>query len=619
MQSDVKLVLVVEDSPELVSFLVNTLLPHYGYRSMSAATGAQALHIINQQHPDVILMDVELPDVSGLDLIEQLRQQGVKTPVIVTTAFGTEETAVRAFRLGVRDYLIKPYTADQISAAIEDALYLSRLEEEKEQLTQQLQRRVQELTILERIGRSVAAVLDLDTLLNRIVEASVFITQADDGFLLLLDQETNEPYLRAVKNLGEDQVRLLHLKVKDSLLGQVLRTGQPLRLGSAEDTSSNYKVAAGYFVRSLLYVPLVARNQVIGVLSVDKRTTPRAFSQNDVERLSALANYAVIALQNARLHESLKEHAAQIEATYAELKELSRIKTQFVQDVSHELRVPLTFIKGYVDLLREGAFGEVKLEQLEPLDIVAERTERISRLVSDMLTLQRLESEGIGLAQVDLVKIAHTAIDGARAAAQRAGLIIEEEIPKNLSPIVGDPDQLPRIFDNLLSNAIKFSPDGGTVTVRIYEEGDRMNVYLSDTGIGIPPDKLEHLFSRFYRAGESEGKHIAGTGLGLSIVKAIVEAHGGHVSVQSQEGQGSTFGFSLPKAGPEAGPVPPPPPLDVWESLGTAVENPLAEKHGSRAPWPANRSDPARLGPGDDLPGNPGRADPTSGDAPAKP
>jgi signal transduction histidine kinase len=247
------------------------------------------------------------------------------------------------------------------------------------------------------------------------------------------------------------------------------------------------------------------------------------------------------------------------------LKELSQIKTQFVQDISHELRVPLTFIKGYVDLLREGAFGEVSLEQLEPLDIIAERTERITQLVSDMLTLQRLESEGIGLARVNLTEIAHTAIDGARAAAQRAGLVIEEEIPDILPTIVGDPDQLPRVFDNLLSNAIKFSPDGGTVTVRIHEEQDQVNVYISDTGIGISPESLEHLFSRFYRANESEGKHIAGTGLGLSIVKAIVEAHGGHVSVQSQEGQGSTFSFSLPKAGPEAGPTPPPAPLD---SLG---------------------------------------------------
>ncbi len=562
MQSDVELVLVVEDSPELTSFLVNTLLPHYGYRSVSVTTGAQALHIIDEQHPDVLLMDIELPDVNGLDLVDQLRQQGIKTPVIVTTAFGSEETAVRAFRLGVRDYLIKPYTADQVAAAIEDALYLSRLEEEKERLTQQLQRRVQELTVLERIGRSVAAVLDLDTLLNRIVEASVFITQADEGFLLLLDLESNEPYLRAAKNLEEDQVRLLYLKVKDNLLRQVLRTGQPLSLGNVEDASSNLKVATGYSVRSLLYVPLVAQDKVVGVLSVDNRTTPRTFSQNDVERLSALANYAVIALQNAWLHESLKEHAAQVEATYVELKELSQIKTQFVQDISHELRVPLTFIKGYVDLLREGAFGEVGLEQLEPLDIIAERTERITQLVSDMLTLQRLESEGIDLTQVNLSEIAHTAIEGARAAAQRAGLIIEEEIPGTLPAIVGDPDQLPRVFDNLLSNAIKFSPDGGTVTVHIYEERDHVNVYISDTGIGISSENLEHLFSRFYRANESEGKRIAGTGLGLSIVKAIVEAHGGQVSVQSQEGQGSTFGFSLPKTGPASSPAPPPAPLN---------------------------------------------------------
>ncbi len=562
MQSNAELILVVDDSQELISFLANTVLPHCGYRSVSATTGAQALHIVAEQRPDLILLDMTLPDANGLDLVEQLRRQKVRTPVIMMTAYGSEETAVRAFRLGVRDYLIKPFTADQVVAAIEDALYLTRLEEEKERLTRQLQQRIQELTVLERIGRSVAAVLDLDVLLNRIVEASVFVTQADEGFLLLLDEETNELYLRAAKNLGEEHARLQRLRVKDNLLGEVVRSGQPLRLGEEREADGRFKVATGYLVRALLYVPLVTQGRVTGVLSVANRATQRVFSQNDLERLSALADYAVIALENAYLHEALREHAAQIEAAYAELKELSRLKTEFVQDVSHELRAPLTFIKGYVDLLREGTFGAVRPEQLEPLDIVAERTEQISRLVSDMLTLQRLESERLALTQVNLVEIARAAIDGARAAAQRAGLVIKEEIPQTLPSILGDANQLPRVFDNLLSNAIKFSPGGGTITVRIHEGDDQVNVYISDTGIGIPADELDRLFARFYRGGRPDEKHVTGTGLGLSIVKAIVEAHGGQVAVQSRQGYGSTFSFSLSKAGPKAGPVPPPAPLD---------------------------------------------------------
>jgi signal transduction histidine kinase len=161
-----------------------------------------------------------------------------------------------------------------------------------------------------------------------------------------------------------------------------------------------------------------------------------------------------------------------------------------------------------------------------------------------------------------MVEIARAAIDGARAAAQRAGLVIREEIPQTLSPILSDANQLPRVFDNLLSNAIKFSPGGGTITVRIHERDDQVNVYISDTGIGIPADELDRLFARFYRGGRPDEKHVTGTGLGLSIVKAIVEAHGGQVAVQSRQGYGSTFSFSLPRAGPKAGPVPPPAALD---------------------------------------------------------
>jgi two-component system NtrC family sensor kinase len=551
MHSDAELVLVIEDNPEIIAFLVNTVLPECGYRSVSASNSAEAWHLIAQQHPDVILLDVELPDANGLDLLQQLRLKGIKTPVIVMSAHGSEEIAVRAFRLGVRDYLIKPFTSEQVATAIEDALYLSRLEEEKEQLTRQLQQRIRELRVLERIGQSVAAVLDLDSLFNRIVEASVFITHADEGFLLLLDEDSHELYLRAAKNIEAEHVRLLRLKVTDNLLGQVVSTGKPLRLGNMEQAGNKFKVVTGYLVRALLHVPLVAGNRVVGVLSVHNNKTDRVFSQSDQERLAALANYAVIALQNAQLHEAIKEHAAWIEAAYGELKEVSQLKIEFVQNISHELRVPLTFVKGYVDLLREGAFGEIKPEQEEPLDIIAKRTDRISRLVGDMLTLQRLESEGIEFTEVDLAKIAHTAAEDARAAAQRAGVVIEEDIPENLPPILGGPDQLPRVFDNLLSNAIKFSPDGGNITLSIRDEADQIKVHISDTGIGIPPDKLEHLFARFYRASGSEGRRIPGTGLGLSIVKAIVEAHGGQVSVQSQEGKGSTFSFSLPKSVPK--------------------------------------------------------------------
>ena len=148
MHSNAELVLVIEDSPEIIAFLVNDVLPDCGYRGVSATSGAQALHMISQQHPDVILLDVELPDANGLDLVQQLRLKGNKTPVIVMSAHGSEEIAVRAFRLGVRDYLIKPFTSEQVATAIEDALYLSRLEEEKEQLTQQLQQTISMRTVI---------------------------------------------------------------------------------------------------------------------------------------------------------------------------------------------------------------------------------------------------------------------------------------------------------------------------------------------------------------------------------------------------------------------------------------------------------------------------------------
>ena len=307
-------ILIIDDSKQICSLLADHVLPELGYTPTIAHTGRQGLNRLRQRTPDLILLDLQLPDISGLDLLRLIAQEGYDVPVILMTAHGSEAIAVEAFRLGARNYLIKPFSETEAQAAIDQALRERRLKREKEQLTRNLRQRVQELTVLYSIGKSVSSLLDLEELLVRIVEAGVYITRAEEGFLLLRDLHANELYLRAAKNLGEQRAQKMRMPIDDSLAGQVIRTGKPIRLDKA-GAGAQLKVITGFLVRAILQVPLMVGNQVIGVLAVDNQQSERTFSDNDQYLLSALADYAAIAIENARLYEQVK----QSEARYRDL------------------------------------------------------------------------------------------------------------------------------------------------------------------------------------------------------------------------------------------------------------------------------------------------------------
>lgn len=223
------------------------------------------------------------------------------------TAEGSEQIAVDVFRHGARDYLIKPFTEDQVVRAIERALNEQRLEREKLELQQKLKQRVQELNVLVAIGKSVTALLDLEELFERIIEAGIFFTRAEEGRLLLFDSAKQTLLLRAVKGSGADQVRHLEQLIEDQIALQVLTTRQPLRLDA--DSAQ----------QSILAVPLMLGGNAIGVLEMSNGAVRRRFSDNDQYLLSALADYGAIALENARLFNQVRSSLNALEVAQRQL------------------------------------------------------------------------------------------------------------------------------------------------------------------------------------------------------------------------------------------------------------------------------------------------------------
>ena len=257
----------------------------------------------------------------------------------------------------------------------------------------------------------------------------------------------------------------------------------------------------------------------------------------------------VRAVERARRSESVaRREAEQAQRLLAyqneQLVEIDTLKDEFVSSVSHELRTPLTSISGYVELLLEDEPNEEKRGYLA---IVDRNAHRLLGLVSDLLFTARLQDGRLELerSEVDLAELVRHSVESARPRAENSAIEFTIEIG-DVPSALGEQVRLSQLLDNLVSNAIKFTPHGGRVTVRLTEEDGLARIEVSDTGIGIPDEEREKLFERFFRSQTALERQIQGTGLGLYISKAIVEAHGGRIGVQSTEGEGTTFVVELP-------------------------------------------------------------------------
>jgi PAS domain S-box-containing protein len=262
----------------------------------------------------------------------------------------------------------------------------------------------------------------------------------------------------------------------------------------------------------------------------------------------------------------------------SERQAAEELKSQFFALVSHELRTPLTSIVGYAEMVDEIERSSLSPEGRRYMGIIRRSAEKLDRLVQDLLLVAQVEAGtfGVELRPIDLLPVVRDCVEGSRPAAAEAGIHLShdaEEVPE----LVADSSRLGQVIDNLVSNAIKFTDGGGTVAVRVRNEGARCAIEVSDCGVGIGPDELDHLFDRFYRAQEARSGHYSGAGLGLAISKAIIDAHEGEIRVTSEPGRGSTFRVLLPVPG---------------------TKQPAPEGERARSVGRAGRGARARLGPG---------------------
>jgi len=308
-------VLVVDEDPDVLDLLERQVLEPMGYDVATADDAGAAIQQALNFSPDLIIASLMLPGLSGKDLLVALRSQGMDVPMLVTAPEGAEADAIQAFRLGARDYLVKPLREAEVVAAVERALNDVRLRHERQQLAdelaesnRQLERRVRELTTLYGIGKAVTSTTNQGQLFAKLMEGSQYVTEADLGWVLLQDEGSDQLVLRAQKNLPPALAAKLHQVWDDGVSSLVMLSGESLSIHG--EGLGQFKLAR--FGKAALLAPIKVRDQAVGVICV-ARQEARPFGGREQAMLEAVADYASISLVNARLFQALEERARHLQ------------------------------------------------------------------------------------------------------------------------------------------------------------------------------------------------------------------------------------------------------------------------------------------------------------------
>lgn len=315
-------VLIVDEDPDVLDLLSRDVLEPLGYQVATADEAGVAIQQAVSFAPDLIVASLTLPGLSGKDLLVALRSQGIQVPVLVTAGEGKEADAIQAFRLGARDYLVKPLREAEVLAAIERALREIRLRNEREQLAgqladshNQLEQRVRELTTIYGIGKAVTSTTNQRDLFDKLMQSSLNVTSADMGWVLILDEDSGQLYLRAQRGMPKPLASKLHQTWDDGVSSLVMLSAEALRIHG--DGLAQFKIAR--FAKAALIVPIKARDQAIGVITV-AREQAKPFSEPNQRMLEAVADYASISLINARLFQALSGRAEELQEAVEETR-----------------------------------------------------------------------------------------------------------------------------------------------------------------------------------------------------------------------------------------------------------------------------------------------------------
>jgi len=550
-------ILLIEDDPDYCQIIEMMLIKGMGsqFDLECAQLLKTGLERLLEGEFDVILLDLTLPDSMGLDTFSAVYDQASGVPIVILSCLDDEDLATEAVQDGAQDYLVKDRVNSKfLVRSMRYAIGRKEIDRTKSELIS---------TVSHKLGSLVT--FEKDILFRLVLYLALEQTGSTCGSLALLDDDTEELVIAAVScPAGEtcSQIRLSHADV----------------IASSDVVEKT---------KDRVVILIKTPRRKLGTLSVSKKRNSEAFTTGDVELLKIIANHAAVAIENAKLFkelneantqlresqekleswnkklegevrkrtEALRKANSELEEANEHLKKMDKEKTKFLNTVAHDLRTPLTSIRTYADMVLMFKDEPPEVHD-EFLNTIIQESDRLGNLINNLLNLARIEAGTMQYDRkpVDLKELINHFISLHKGQADALGISLKAHIPTDLPYIIGDRDGLGQLIANVLGNALKFTPRNGEIQVvvkpdstsGIFPSHSYLCISISDTGIGIPEKYHDRIFEKFGR-GEIEGKTASeGVGLGLSIAKRIVEHHGGRIWVESEEGKGSCFAFTLP-------------------------------------------------------------------------
>jgi len=444
----------------------------------------------------------------------------------------------------------------------EQAKLIVRTDIELNKTQEELDKKMSGLYALQRLSREISTTLEESQVFKMVSASHLQDLGFEKACGFLWGDHERRFFLHLNVGYMADEIEAIKSSVnldKDLYLNLIQNEGSLSSISASSEAKIKNKINEIFSVKSFVISPILPKEGNKGFLFVGTENVEAALTEGDEELITILSNQIGQALENARLFEKtwraqqelekkVEERTHELTLALEEVKKISKRKTDFISSVSHELRTPLTSIKGYAAILIEEKLGAIPPAVKERLQKVNNHSNELVNMVNDLLDIARIESgkATMKMENQDLKNIIASVADLIMIQCKNKNIDLVLDIQNDIPCVLADRSHIERVFINLLGNAVKFTPQNGKITIKAYKKDKAVQIDISDTGIGMPPEALNMIFDEFYRIDNPINQQVKGTGLGLSLVKHIVEAHKGKIWVESNVGKGSTFSFTLP-------------------------------------------------------------------------
>lgn len=534
MPEPIARILIIDDEIAQMRALCDTL-EFQGYATTGFASARAALATLERNEYDIVLTDLKMPEMDGIEVLEQAQKIDPNLVGVVMTGHGTVDTAVDAMKAGSMDYVLKPFKLGAISAVLTRALAARRLRVENLEL--------KEAVSIYDLSMSLTTVLDSRVVPQRVAEAAMQLPHAAGACVLVTGSQGKDLEMGAARGSLDDGRDRRRIVCDSSIADWVSHARDEMTKPTWQTSSLPAEHPLPDLARSVA-VPMFAAGTLVGILCFSSSQLHRSVRVGQIKALTILANTAATAMDAARLVEEIEER---VDRRTAELKAANEELDAFSHSVSHDLRAPLRAIAGYSQVISDEYASLLPHEAKRLIDQIHAGATRMQTLIEELLDFARFTREPMNMQLLDMRALALEVWQEQLAATRSSSAEIQIH---PLPTCAADPSLLRQVWTNLLSNALKYSRHRDPPRIEVGASqapgADETIFFVRDNGAGFDMRQAHRLFGVFQRLHDSS--QFEGTGVGLSIVRRIIARHGGRVWAEGQPGQGASFYFTLPGA-----------------------------------------------------------------------